>query len=414
MAHQLIRRAGARAIAYPLVALLLTWSSMASADPSAPTEPDVADGGTPAVVAPTEPVTTDAGAAPPIATIAPVAEPPAAPPPDSSPVELKIYGDTLFKYTNRGPVKTTFEAAHVDFFLTADLGRLNFLSEVFFEGRDDNQIAVDVERLQVAYLFGNAFRVRAGRSHTAFGYYNDTYHHGNIFELTADRPRGIEFEDEGGLLPAHTVGIGADGTIEAGKLGALRYDIEVGNGRAADTTSVAVVAAGKTEKMVNLRLRWLTPVDGLLFGINGLYDLVPSADATTTAPERPKVIEGIAGAHLVYMEHGVHFLAEAYDVHHVRSGGGTFATIGGFVELGYKLGAFPPYDRPEYIHFPGAGDPVFQQPGAAWANTSTVFDARIGVKWMPLPQIALKLEGERFAPSTGPQEIVTTKLAFGF
>lgn len=362
--------------------------------------------------APVVPPPAPAPAAPSAATPEPPPFDPATP--AESPINLKLYGDTLFQYVNRGPVKTTFEAAHLDLFFTADVGKLSLLSEVFFEGRDDNSLALDVERLQVSYLFANQLRVRAGRSHTAFGYYNDTYHHGNLFELTAQRPFGVGFEDEGGLFTAHLVGAGVDGTFEAGRLGALRYDVEAGNGRLADPSGVAIVRAAKTEKMVNVRLRWLTPLDGLAIGVNGVYDIVPEQEATATDPGRAKVVEAIGGAHVVYMEHGVHFLTEAYWIHHTRSGGGTFDTAGGFVEVGYAIGAFTPYVRPEYIRFPSEGDPVFQQQGAFWDGVREVFDARVGLRWQPMQQLALKLEGERLDRSGQLQELVTTKLAFGF
>ena len=374
----------------------------------------VPDAGPPADVEPAPAASAPAASAP--AASAPAALPPPAPLdiPAESPVSLKVYGDTMFQYRNRGPVKASFDAAHLDLFLTADVGKLTFLSEVFFEGRDDNEIAVDVERLQVSYLFENWFRVRVGRSHTAVGYYNDTYHHGNLFELTTQRPFGIQFEDKGGLIPAHLVGAGIDGTFEAGKAGEFRYDAEVGNGRLADPTGVAIVNASKSEKLVNLRLRWLAPVDGLIVGVNGIYDLVPELEATATDPGRRKVIEGIGGAHVVYMEHGVHFLAEVYVIHHERSGGGSFDIFGGFTEIGYTVGKFTPYVRPEYIRFPSDADPVFQHAGAVWEGAPTAFDARIGVRWLPLPQIALKVEGERFARGAGAQEFVSAKVAFGF
>jgi hypothetical protein len=172
--------------------------------------------------------------------------------------------------------------------------------------------------------------------------------------------------------------------------------------------------AGKTEKMANLRLRWLTPIDGLIVGVNGVYDIVPEVDATTTDPARRRVVETIGGAHVVYMEHNVHCLVEGYAVHHERDGGGAFDTVGGFAELGYTFGAFTPYVRPEYLRFPTGGDPIYQAPGAFWAGAPEMFDARVGVRWLAMPQLALKLEGERIARGTGPQEIVTTKLAFGF
>jgi hypothetical protein len=402
-----------RHVALPVAISALLTARAARAEQPASTDGTVVETETvtPPVAAATPPApgTAEMPAAPVVASQLDL--PPA---PDTSPVALKLYGDTLFQARNHGAVKTTFAVAHLDLFFTADVGKLSLLSEVFFEGREDNTIALDVERLQVSYLFENWLRVRAGRSHTAFGYYNDTYHHGNLFELTTERPFGVGFEDQGGLFTAHLVGAGADGTFELGKAGSLRYDAEIGNGRLADTTAVAVVQAGKTEKMGNVRLRWLTPVDGLAIGVNGVYDLVPEAEATATAPARPKIIEGIAGAHTYYMEHNVHFLAEGFVIHHEASAGSATNTVGAFTELGYTIGQFTPYVRPEYIHFPKGGDPIFQAPGAFWEGSSSVFDLRVGVRWLPLPQLALKLEGERLARGAGAQEIITTKIAFGF
>ncbi len=337
-----------------------------------------------------------------------------APMPDTSLVGIKIYGDTLFQAVNHGAVKTTFAAAQLDLFLTADVGKLGFLSEIVFEAHEGNTTVLDVERAQVTYLIDNWLRLRAGRSHTAFGYYNDAYHHGNIFELTTQRPLGVGFEDQGGLLSAHLVGCGADGTFDLGKAGSLRYDAEIGNGRLADVSAVASAKAGKTEKMANVRLRWLTPLDGLAIGINGVYDLVPGKEATQTAPDRPKVVEGIGGIHAYYLEHKVHLLAESFLIHHEAPGQAATNTLGAFAELGYTFGQFTPYVRPEYIRFPRGGDPIFQEPGAFWEGTTSAFDLRFGVRWLASPQLALKLEGERFVRGGGPQEIITTKLAFGF
>ncbi len=208
------------------------------------------------------------------------------PPPDQSVLGLKMYGDTLFQVRNHASVHNTFAAPHLDLFGTADVDRLSFLTEVFFEA-DDNQIATDLERLQVSYLFSNWLRLRMGRTHTAFGYYNDTYHHGNLFELTTARPYAVEFEDGGGLFVAHLVGIGADGVFDLSSAGQLHYDLEVGNGRLADTTMVAIEEAGKDAKLINLRLRWL-PIDGLIIGGNILHDQIPGLAPVAGAVGRPR------------------------------------------------------------------------------------------------------------------------------
>jgi len=323
-----------------------------------------------------------------------------------------MYGDTLFQVRNQAATHATFSAPHLDLFGTADADRVSFLAEVFFEARD-NEIATDVERMQVSYLFSNWLRLRMGRTHTALGYYNDTYHHGNLFELTTSRPFANEFEDEGGLFGAHLVGFGADGTFELGAPGQLHYDLEVGNGRLADTTGVAIEQAGKDAKLVNLRLRWL-PVDGLILGGNVLHDEIPGIDASASAIGRPQLDELVGGVHAVYLDHGVHALLEAYEIRHAASGGRARLTMGGFIELGYSIGQFTPYIRPELIHFPKHGDLVYQADGSPYFGTTDLVDYRLGINWQPVPQLALKLEGQRTQHDSRHQELATLKVAFGF
>jgi len=389
-----------------------------AADASAPaTSEGVAAAPAPA---PT-PAALEPAAAPPTAAAAAAAPAPADPfgspgdfaaPAEDAAINLKVYGDTQFEVRSHTPVHASFQAAHLDLFPTADVGRLSFLSEVFFEAGGENEFAVDVERVQISYLVANWLRIRAGRTHTAFGYYNDTYHHGNLFELTTERPYAVNFEDSGGLFVAHLVGLGADGSFDAGSAGSFRYDLEVGNGRLADTSGVAVNHAGKDDKLVNLRLRWM-PIDGLILGVNGIHDQVP-ARPSGQDPERPKVGELIGGAHAVYMEHDFHVLLESYLISHAPSGGKKTTTRGGFIELGRAFGELTPYARAEVIRFPKQGDVIYQDASSPYVGVRTLFDARLGLRWLPLPQLALKLEVGRVSYDSTHQESATVKAAFGF
>jgi hypothetical protein len=378
-----------------------------------------------------DPAATATTAAPPLtnsATAPPTSDPfPPAPtfdaPSDDSSINLRIYGDTQFQVRDHAQVHNSFAAAHIDLFPTADVGKLSFLSEVFFESGDENEFSVDIERLQISYLFSNWLRVRAGRTHTAFGYYNDAYHHGNLFELTTGRPYAVNFEDDGGLIGAHLVGVGIDGTFDTSSVGSFRYDLETGNGRLSDFSAVAVDHAEKDDKLVNLRLRWM-PIDGLTLGVNGLHDVVPARPSSAAIdPGRPKLDELIGGAHAVYMEHDFHILLEAYVIQHKPTGVSAFRTRGGFAELGYAIGEVTPYTRFELIQFPRHGDPVYQDPferpteadpASPYVNTERLFDARLGVRWQPMPQLALKLEAGRLSMDSFHQESATVKAAFGF
>ena len=50
------------------------------------------------------------------------------------------------------------------------------LSEVNFEFGDDNEMAVDLERMLLTYTANDHFKLSFGRYHTAIGYYNTTFH----------------------------------------------------------------------------------------------------------------------------------------------------------------------------------------------------------------------------------------------
>src|SRR3954468_3817975 len=123
-------------------------------------------------------------------------------------MDLKFYGDTSFGVRNHSNVSNSFSAAALELFPTANVDRASFLAELMAEAGEDNVLVMDLERVQIAYLFADWLRVRAGRMHTAFGFYNDGYHHAKFFQLTTGRPQLVSFEDEGSLLAAHLVGVG--------------------------------------------------------------------------------------------------------------------------------------------------------------------------------------------------------------
>ena len=84
------------------------------------------------------------------------------------------------------------------------------------------------------YRFNDYFSVSGGRFHTAIGYYNTAYHHGNWLSTAEGRPIMYLFEDSGGVLPVHTVGVTMTGLIpQTGRLG-LHWVAEMGNGRASN------------------------------------------------------------------------------------------------------------------------------------------------------------------------------------
>ena len=319
---------------------------------------------------------------------------------------LKLYGDTELQAHHDDRWRANFATSHFELFTSADVGRLSFLSELMFEGQG-HEIAVDLDRTQLTYLFANWLRVRAGRMHNAFGYYGDTYNHGNVYELTTSRPASI---DEGGLLVPHVIGVAVDGTFDAGDIGSFSYDVQVADGRSL-TPPPSTSPYVPDYKLVNVRLRWLEP-SGFIIGINALRDAAPSSDLAD--PPQTHVLELCAGAHLDYLEHSYHVLVEAFAIRHESPRLATTTTYGGFAELGYQLGAFTPYVRPEWIRFPKTGDVLYQAAGSPYAGLRDHLDFRFGLRWQPLVELALKVEGQRLSQDGAHQELATVKAAFGF
>lgn len=327
--------------------------------------------------------------------------------PASADTELALYGDTGASIaTHRA---ASFEAGELDLFATASVNRWSFLAETMFEAGDDNEFRVEVERVVATYLHADWLRVGVGRFHSAFGYYNDAFHHGTYFMVSAERPRMVSFEDEGGLIPAHTIGVHADGRVPfAG--GKLRYDLELGNGRGPVPSLVQTHVDSNDQKSVDVRLRYEPggALEGLVVGASAYVDTIPSSSTRATVTARGDIAERLANVHAAYLEHGVHAIAEAMVAEH-DAGGTDYRTFAAYAEGGYTLGAYTPYARVEWTRFDDKGDPYYDvAPGTRHR------DLTVGVRYLANENIALKLEGRAELDSAERTYGLATQLAFAF
>jgi hypothetical protein len=307
----------------------------------------------------------------------------------SAQVNLGVYGDVDYVYDSSQEPTQSFEAPRLEFFPTATQDRLFFLAEALFEVGDDNEFGVDVERIEVAYLFSDYFRLRVGRFHTAIGYYNDAYHHGHYFQIAVDRPEMVRFEDEGGLIPAHSVGIHADGRLPLGPVGSLRYDVEVANGRGHTPEEVTNLFDANNQKAVNLRLR-LEPgfPDGLILGGNIYYDVINATlPAMPLATER--IEELILGVHTAYLENYVHFIAEYLQIVH-RTGNIQGVTHAAYGELAYTFNIVTPYVRGQRVLFPPDLDAFYAQ--NILAQRGSFISGVAGLRFTVSDFLAVKVE----------------------
>ena len=136
---------------------------------------------------------------------------------------------------------TTFQAGEFDLFLTSKLSeRLNFLAEIVLGPDDTNAFGLDIERYQLTFKANRYFAATAGRFHTSIGYYNTAYHHGVWFSTAEGRPIMYLFEDSGGILPVHMVGVNLTGAVPRTEKIGLHWIAEVGNGLTSNTNNLAI------------------------------------------------------------------------------------------------------------------------------------------------------------------------------
>ena len=124
-----------------------------------------------------------------------------------------IYSDANFRSSTDTDVLPHFAIGGVDFFVVSRLGdRARVLSENVLEVLDDG-VVFDLERIHIEYDLTDRLSLRAGRMHIPLGYFSEAYHHGTLFSVATERPLLLGFEDEGGVLPAHIIGVNFLGSV---------------------------------------------------------------------------------------------------------------------------------------------------------------------------------------------------------
>jgi hypothetical protein len=261
----------------------------------------------------------------------------------ATPPRLTLRGFTNVDYAvHEEDQPNTFALGQFDLFVNSALSEnWSFLAEVNFEFDEENQLAVDVERAQIKYSPSDTFTIAAGRMHTPLGYWNQTFHHGAWFQTTALRPEMYLFEDEGGILPVHEVGLQAAGTLRARALD-FKYSVSLVNGRGRIPDEVTNTQDRNGSKAVNAYLA-LAPnaVKGLEIGGDVRLDHIP-ADPGVPGREG-EIREKILGGYVAYLTSDVELLAEYSHVdHRDELTGATYGTWGMYAQGSYKVGRWRP------------------------------------------------------------------------
>jgi hypothetical protein len=313
---------------------------------------------------------------------------------EGDPSSLPIHGFADVDVGSRNPYNPQLKAASVgnlDFYLTPKLGeRTLSLFELNFEVDTLGNVDVDMERAQIGYLFSDAATVWVGRFHTPFGYVNTALHHGAWISDALRRPKFLQFEDHGGILPVHTVGAWLTGSEHAGD-GKLEYDLYAGNGQEIIGGVLDMRNAGNAygNPIVGGRLgyRFGGALEGLSLGVHGFVDKV-------TDDQLPQHMTRVrmAGGYLVYDTDQWENIAEFYAFNDLDlSGGtGTHRSEAGFVQLAYRFGWGIPYYRYERASLQ-QGDEFFAQQTNVNSGAS-YFRNAVGVRLDLDPKASVKVE----------------------
>lgn len=309
---------------------------------------------------------------------------------------FNFFGDVSFG--GRSPSgedgKPSFSLGAQDLLVRGELGNnIVATTECAFEfDEETNEAGIDLERLHVRWQ-NDHFFVEAGRSHTDIGFWNQAYHHGKWLQLPIERPRWVQFEDDGGILPIHWVGLSAGARAAVGP-GKLHFTASVGNERGKIVDDIRNEYDYSAAKAVHAKLEYVgLGLRDLRLGVTGIYGRIPGQPASVR-PALPDVAmdEWIGGVHVAYPSVPLLLIAEAYLVEHVAESR-HFATYGGFVLLGYAIDVLTPYVELAGMLASRSGDPFLMPDPAAEPQVSReVFDLAAGARLDVSAWSALKLE----------------------
>ncbi len=258
-------------------------------------------------------------------------------------LNLGVFGDINYSTKNRENDHHGFSIGNIDLYSTVNYGaRLSFLTELVIEMEKNDEKEIDPERFWVGYTFSDLLTVRAGRQHSALGYWNKTYHHGRNLFLTTDRPFFLDFEDNGGILPVHIVGIELEGTAGLADI-RWRYELDLGNGPRIDLTNKQLIVSDVSDN--NNSKQWILRLSakpnrypGLTLGLSGTTFRIDTAS-------KPGLEELILGGDLSYMNGAWEFISEYFRLRNSQDHANAF-----YIQLGYNFyGIVTPYARYEAL-----------------------------------------------------------------
>ena len=328
-------------------------------------------------------------------------------------LDLRGYADINYvrSFGHQGYIEENgaFMLGQMDFFASQLIqNRIEVLVETVVESDFEGTTEIDLERLQAGYIFNDWFKVYAGRFHNVLGYWNTAYHHGRIYQTSIARPQFLAFEDKGGVLPVHIVGVQVSGDIRTSPL-LIEYAVIGGNGshiQPDDVWGYSLQPENTTDPNKNKAVAanltfWVPSVPGLGFGASSNHGIVPAFDGSPLDSNViAEVSQQITGGHLVYLNSGrtpvdFELLSEYYAIRDKDNftDTGTYKASAFYVQGAlYLLTRFIPYVRYEHMNVQ-SGDPYFSV-----LNKSDYNLKLAGIRFSQNVDSAIKAEVQRVEP----------------
>lgn len=292
------------------------------------------------------------------------------------------------------------------FLYTADGARLRFFTELELQG---NKIAGEIARLQAGWRLDSQTTLWVGRFHGPQGYWNSQFHHGVYFQTSISRPEIETFDDEGGVLPSHIIGLQLDGTRPVGGEGSVRFEVGAGvvGALTADGLEPPVILGPQrdTGPTVGMRVSY-SPTAGepTSFGLFLGRNRLPAQESTL-----PDIEQTVAGGFAVSEFSATRYIAALFYLRNRLSGAvtdrGQFANA--YVQAERRVAdAWTAYGRLELSS--GTADDPYLALFPHFASRQGV----VGLRWDIPHQQALKLEAAR--PRVGDKWINSLALEWSF
>jgi hypothetical protein len=279
----------------------------------------------------------------------------------------------------------------LDLYLTPEISpRVKALFEIAMEYDNFSQaLGMDVERGQLGYVFSDAATLWGGRFHTPYGYWNTAFHHGAQLQTSLTRPQFLDFEDSGGILPAHSVGVWLTGA-ERLSLGKAGYDFYLNNGDRVVGNELYFQPLRMDQGGLGsgFRLNFTPAGSALTVGMHGLQERVVGKAEDTSIPGNSFM--RMLGGYAVYDDDTWTVLSEYYHFRNrdLEGATGTHSANAWYVQTSYNIDErWTPYARYERLAVDPT-DPYFamQIAGVSYRK------AFLGVRYNLTPAAAIKLE----------------------